>query len=76
MPRPKKPFQVLRRRVNKSKHVFYVSFRLPDGTVTSPRSSGQTSRGAAETWAIEQINEGKIPVQKAAPGNVREDPHR
>ena len=73
MPRPKKPFQVLRRRVNKSKHMFYVSFRLPDGTVTSPRSSGQTSRGAAETWTIEQINEGKIPVPKAAPGNVREE---
>ncbi len=72
MPRPKKPFQVLRRRV-KSKYVFYVSFRLPDGTVTSPRSSGQTSRGAAETWAVEQINEGKIPVPKALPGNVREE---
>jgi integrase len=73
MPRPKKPFQVLRRRANNSKHVFYVSFRLPDGTVTSPRSSGQTSKGAAETWAVEQINEGKIPVSKAAAGNVRED---
>lgn len=73
MSRPKKPFQVLRRRVNNSKHVFYVSFRLPDGTVTSPRSSGQTSHGAAETWAIEQINAGKIPSQKAQPGNVREE---
>ncbi len=72
MPRPKKPFQVLRRRV-KSKYVFYVSFRLTDGTVTSPRSSGQRSRGAAETWAVEQINEGRIPVPKAQPGNVREE---
>ncbi len=73
MPRPQKPFQVLRRSAKNSKHVFYVSFRLPDGTVTSPRSSGQTSRGAAETWAVEQIHEGKIPVQKASPGNVREE---
>lgn len=73
MPRPKKPFQVLRRRIRNSKHVFYVSFRLPDGTVTSPRSSGQTSRGAAETWAIEQINEGQVVAPKAPPGNVREE---
>jgi len=71
--RPKKPFQVLRRRAKDSKQMFYVAFRLPDGTHTSPRSSGQTSKGATETWAIEQIHEGKIPVQMSRAGNKREE---
>lgn len=73
MPRPKKPFQILRRSAKGSKSVFYVAFRLPDGTHSSPRSSGQTSRGAAETWAIEQIHQDKVPVQNALAQSVRED---
>jgi hypothetical protein len=63
--------------------MFYFSFHLPDDTVTSPRSSGQTSREAAETWVIEWVrrpsfwkaashrNEGEIPIQAATIGNVR-----
>lgn len=63
MPRPQKPFQTLRRATGSSKFIYYISFRLPDGTVTSPRSSGQTSKGAAERWAIQQIKEGKFPAK-------------
>jgi integrase len=70
--RPQKPYQLLRRKAKSSKYVYYVSFHLPDGSLTSPRSSGQTSKGAAENWAIEQINQGKIPAQNLA-GNKREE---
>jgi hypothetical protein len=47
--RPKKPFQLLRRKAKNSKYVYYVSFQMPDGSKTSPRSSGKTSKGAAES---------------------------
>lgn len=64
MPKPQKPFQLLRRKAKNSKYVYYVAFHLPDGSHSSPRSSGQTSKGAAENWAIEQINAGTIPTKK------------
>lgn len=36
------------------KYIYYVAFHLPDGSLSSPRSNGQTSKGAAERWAIQQ----------------------
>ena len=76
MPKPKKAFQVVQRVAKDTKHprkIFYVAFRQPDGSLDSPKSSGQTSRSAAETWAIERIKQGNIPVSKARPGNSREE---
>jgi len=52
---------------------FSLFASLADGIVTSPVSSGQTSKGVPKTWAMAQIDEGKIPVQKAALGNVPEE---
>ena len=73
MPRPRKPFQLLRRKTKNAKFVYYVSFHLPDGSISPPRSSGQTSKGAAASSAIEQINEGKVPSQQGLAGNKREE---
>jgi len=73
VPRLKKFFQLLRRKAKNSKYEYYVSFHLPDGSLSPPRSSGQTSKGAADNWAIEQINEGKIPSQQNLATNKSEE---
>jgi integrase len=50
-----KPFSLLKRN-----SVYYVRFRLPDGTRSTPRSTGQTARGRAEQWAIECLKENRV----------------
>jgi len=76
VPKPKKAFQVVQRVAKDTKHpkkIFYVAFRQPDGSLDSPKSSGQTSMSAAENWATERIKQGDIPVSKAQPANPREE---
>jgi integrase len=43
---------------------YYVRFRKPDGTRTSPVSSGQTNERAAKSWAQEQLEAGAGKVTK------------
>jgi integrase len=62
---PHKPFSIYKRpTTKKTKHIFYVQFYDDDGNRLPGRSSGQTSRAAAETWAHEQLKKGLISPQK------------
>jgi hypothetical protein len=39
---------------------WYVRFKLSDGTLSGAITSGETSKGRAERWAFEQIQNGNI----------------
>ncbi len=48
------PFTLFKRE-GKGGGAYYVRFRMPDGTRSSARSSGQTTKGAATTWAVAEL---------------------
>ncbi|HRZ27635.1 MAG TPA: tyrosine-type recombinase/integrase [Spirochaetota bacterium] len=50
-----KPYTIFKRN-----RFYYAQFRLPDGTRSVAKTTGQTSRGAAERWCIEYLNAGNI----------------
>ncbi len=54
-----KPFTLFPREL-KGGRVFYVRYRLPDGTRTGARSTGQTSKRAAEAWAWANVQAGVV----------------
>jgi len=66
-----KPFLLHPRPSKKFKQIYYVQFRVNDGSLLT-LSTGQTSRAAAETWAVAQIREGKVPAQKGLAGKREE----
>lgn len=51
---PKKPFSIFRRGKNKRAY-YYVQFRGRDGVLGTAMSTRQTTRAAAEAWALEQL---------------------
>jgi hypothetical protein len=58
---PHKPFNLYKRpTTKKGKIVYYVRFYDEEGNRLPGRSTGQTSKSAAETWAIEQLRKGII----------------
>jgi len=57
----RKPFTLYRRSYRK-RHVYYFRLNLPDGTRTAGRSTGQTSKGAAERWVWEYIDKYGTPT--------------
>jgi integrase len=60
-----KPFNIYKRpTIKKNKHIYYVQFYDEEGNRLPGRSSGQTSRAAAETWAHEQLKRGIITPKK------------
>jgi len=75
MPRGKSPFSLHKRPANKKeaekkreskkyKAIFYVQFRDQEGNYTSAISTGETSRGAAESWAYSYMRKGNIPTHR------------
>ena len=48
----------------KNKHLYYVRFYDEEGNRLPGRSTGQTSKAAAETWAFEQLKRGIISSPK------------
>lgn len=59
--RPTNPKEKEKKAAGKRFHgVFYVQFKDEDGRYGTARSTGQTSRGAAEGWAVKQLREGKV----------------
>lgn len=49
----RKPFTLIKRN-----SVYYVRFRLPDGSRSVAKSTGEKARGRAETWAINYLQAG------------------
>lgn len=58
--RKRKPYSLWKRRLNSGNHVWYVRFRLEDGSWSTAKSSGQGTKTAAESWAIEYLRQGQI----------------
>lgn len=56
-------FSLYKRKRKSGKPVYYCQFRLLDGTRTPGRSTGETSKAAAERWALNQLEYGK-PVKR------------
>ena len=56
----RKPYTLYRRTRLKGKPIYYVQFYDEDGRRLPGRSSGQSTKGAAEVWAIGQIKQGVI----------------
>jgi integrase len=50
-----KPFTLF-----KKNRIYYVRFRLPDGTRSALKSTGDTTRSRAEAWAINYLHSGQI----------------
>ena len=48
----------------KNRYIYYVQFYDDDGKRMTARSTGQTSRAAAENWAYEQILQGLVTRKK------------
>lgn len=53
-----KPFTV-----HKRGKIYYCQFRLADGRRTTAESTGKTSRGQAENWAVEQLKNNRVFVK-------------
>jgi len=49
----RKPFTLFKR-----KKIYYCYFALPDGSRSTPKSTGETAKGRAETWAIRYLQDG------------------
>jgi len=60
-----KPFNLYKRPTTKNnKFIYYVQFYDDYGNRLTARTTGQTSKSAAETWAIEQLKKGVITSDK------------
>lgn len=57
----RKPFTLYKRNTTKkNKYVYYIQFYDEEGNRLTGRSSGQTSKAAAEAWAYNEITCGRI----------------
>lgn len=56
-----KPYSLYRRRSGK-KNIYYFRLTRPDGTRTPGRSTGQTSKGAAERWVLDYLERNGAPT--------------
>jgi len=56
-----KPFTVFKR---KNSRIYYAQFKLPSGQWSAAKSTGETSKGSAERWAIEYLSAGQIVVKE------------
>ena len=62
---PHKPFHLIKRPTTENgKFIYYVKFYDDFGNRTTARSSGQSTKSAAETWAYDQLKKGLIAVGK------------
>jgi hypothetical protein len=60
-----KPFNLYKRSTTKNnKFIYYVQFYDESGNRMTTRSTGQTGKAAAETWAFEQLKKGLIVTEK------------
>jgi integrase len=55
----RKPYVLYKRSTSKNKAVYYARFRDRNGRIVA-RSTGQTSRAAADRWAIDYLSRGQI----------------
>jgi hypothetical protein len=59
-----KPFNLYKRPAKNGKNIYYVQFYDDAGIRLGAKSTGQTSKAAAESWAYEQLKNGQIVTKK------------
>jgi len=59
-----KPFNLYRRPTRNGKSIYYVQFYTEGGNRLSAKSTGQTSKTAAEAWSYEQLKNGRVITKK------------
>lgn len=57
---PKKPYSLWKRKLASGRIGYYVRFRLDDGSLGTAKSSGQSTKSAAESWAIDYLARGQV----------------
>ncbi len=55
-----KPFSLYSRKRKNGKPVYYAKLRMPDGSWSSGKNTGQTSKNSAEAWAIKYLQTGQV----------------
>jgi integrase len=56
----KKPYSLWKRKLPSGTASYYIRFRLDDGSWSVAKASGQTTKTAAEAWAIDYLAQGQI----------------
>jgi hypothetical protein len=57
----RKPYTLYKRNTTKKgRYVYYCQFRDENGNRMTARSTGQSSKTAAEAWAIDQLKRGLV----------------
>jgi integrase len=56
----KKPYSLWKRELPSGKTYYYARFRLDDGSWSTAKATGQTTKSAAEAWAIDYLSRGQI----------------
>lgn len=56
----KKPYSLWKRKLPSGASVYYIRFRLEDDSWGTAKSSGQTTKTAAEAWAINYLSSGQV----------------
>jgi len=54
-----RPFSLFKRN-----RIYYIRFKLPDGTRSTAKSSGEKTRSRAEAWAINYLQNGQIVIRE------------
>ena len=62
---PDRAFSLYKRPRKSGKPTYYCRFRRADGSWGPGKSTGQTSAGAAEAWALERIATGAVAASSA-----------
>lgn len=60
----RKPFSLYSRKRAKLKSIYYVRFRNQDGLWGAGKCTGETSKGAAEAWAIKYLQNGRVVIHE------------
>ena len=59
-----KPENLFRRSTRSGKSIFYVQFTTDAGHRVSSKSTGQTSKAAAEAWVCDHLKNGRVITKK------------
>jgi integrase len=57
---PRKPYSLWKRKLPSGRTSYYARFRLDDGTFGTAKATGQSTKSAAESWAIDYLSRGQV----------------
>ncbi|MCF7953879.1 MAG: site-specific integrase [Spirochaetales bacterium] len=60
----KKPYSLYKRRLDSGRTVYYARFRLDNGSWSTAKSTGQSTKTSAEAWAIKYLASGQVVLKE------------